>query len=65
MGAVAEVNNASTADAEIGCSRVSNSRSAASTCVSLSLAARCKIRKYSRSAYEGCRVSKSSYAMRK
>jgi hypothetical protein len=40
VGAVAEVNHASIADAEIGCSRVSNSRSAASTCVSLSLAAR-------------------------
>jgi hypothetical protein len=60
VGAVAEANNALTANAEIGCSRVSNSRSAASTCVSLSLAARCKICKYSLSAYEGCRISKSS-----
>jgi hypothetical protein len=50
MGAVAEVNNASTADAEIGCSHASNSRSAASTCVSLSLAAKCRIFRYSLSA---------------
>jgi len=45
-----EANIALTTDAEIGWSRVNNSRNAASTCDSLSLAARYRISKYSLSA---------------
>jgi hypothetical protein len=60
-----EANIALTTNAEIGWSRVNNSRNAASTCDSFSLAARDKISKYSLSAQEFCRISKSSYAIRK